>query len=153
MREYETIYLLKPDLPGDVAKGLQDRLTEIIKKQEGHVLVQTDWGKRKLAYQIQKFRHAQYQYLLFLDRGNAISEMERILKYDDRVLRFLTVKLKDKVDIAQRTAKPVEAPPPPDEVFSREPEEPRGRGPAPRGRHPDEGEADFGPERSLEENV
>ncbi len=152
MREYETIYLLKPDLPGDVAKVLQDRLTDIIMKQEGHVLAQTDWGKRKLAYQIQKFRHAQYQYLLYLDRGNAIAELERILKYDDRVLRFLTVKLKDKVDVAERTAKPVEAPPPPDEIHSREPEEPRGRGYGPRGRHPDDADVDLSGDRSIREN-
>lgn len=127
MREYETIFLLKPDLPLDVAKGLQDKITDIIKKTNGHVLAKADWGKRRLAYRIQKLKHAQYVYLLFLDEGASVAEIERILKLDDRVIRYLTVKLKDKVNVEDRLSKPVEAPLPPEEFHSHE-EEYRPRG-------------------------
>ena len=128
MREYETIYLIKPDLPLDIGKGLQDKLSEIVKKQQGHILSRADWGKRRLAYRIQKFRHAQYLYLQFLDPGPSIAEIERILKYDDRVLRYLTVKIKEKVNVEDRLAKPVEAPLPPEEFHAPEMEEGRGGG-------------------------
>jgi small subunit ribosomal protein S6 len=89
------------------------------------VLSRADWGKRRLAYRIQKLKHAQYLYIQYLDAGPSISEIERILKYDDRVIRFLTVKLKDKVNAEERLAKPIEAPLPPEEFHSHE-EEARG---------------------------
>jgi len=135
MREYETLYLLKPDLPLDIGKTLQDKLSEIVKKTQGHILSRADWGKRRLAYRIQKFRHAQYLYMQFLDAGQSVAEIERILKYDDRVLRYLTVKLKEKVNVEERLAKPVEAPPPPEEFHSPEMEEGRGGGRYDRPRH------------------
>jgi|GEM_PF-1614492 len=125
MREYETIYLLKPDLPAETSKMLLDKVVDIISKQNGHVLIKTDWGKRRLSYRIEKFNQAQYFYLLFLDAGQAVAEIERILKLDDRVLRFLTVKLKDKVNVEDRLSKPLPAPLPPEEPHSYQMEEPR----------------------------
>ena len=115
MREYETIYLLKPDLPQDQVKTLQGRLSEIVQKSGGHVLHHTDWGKRKLAYRVHKFKQGQYVYLQFLDNGPSVAEIERILKNDDKTLRFLTVKLHEMVDAQERLAKPSDAPPPPEE--------------------------------------
>lgn len=123
MREYETIYVLKPDLPADIVKVLQDKLVSILAKEKGQVLVHTDWGKRKLAYRVDKFRHGQYLYLLYLDSGVSITELERILKYDDKVLKFLTVRLNDDVNVQERLATPVVAPLPPEEIGSYQAEE------------------------------
>ncbi len=117
MREYETVYVLKPELTSDLTQGLQEKIADIIQKQEGKVLSQADWGKRKLAYRVQKFRHGQYFYLQFLDKGAAISEIERILKYDDKVLRFLTVKVQDEVNVEERLSKPIPTPPAPEEYY------------------------------------
>lgn len=127
MREYESIYVLKPDLPADGVKALQEKLAAIIEKQGGRVLVQTDWGKRKLAYHVDKFRFGQYIYLQYLDLGAAVAELERILKYDDKVLKFLTVRLADKVDVEKRLASPVVPPVAPEEVGSYESEDYGGR--------------------------
>lgn len=110
MREYETIYVLRPDLPADVSKDIQDKIDTIIQKHEGVLLVRSDWGKRKLAYPIDKLSQAQYFYFQYLAMGPLVDELERNLKYDDRVLRFLTVKLNDVVDVQARTAATVEAP-------------------------------------------
>lgn len=120
MREYETIYVLKPDLPGDQVKGLQEKLKEIITKAAGHILHHVDWGKRRLAYRVEKFQQAQYLYLQYLDRGVSVAEIERILKNDDRVLKFLTVKLEEKVNQEERLARAGEAPPVPEELFHEE---------------------------------
>jgi len=142
MREYEIIYLLKPDLPADATKALLEKVAEIVQKLKGHVLVKVDWGKRRLAYRIEKVKQAQYFYMLFLDEGTAVAEIERVLKYDDRVLRFLTVKLKDKVNVADRLAKPIPAPLPPEELHSYAMEEQRPMrpsGPRYRGGDSDEG--------------
>ena len=121
MREYETIYVLKPDLPGDQVKTIQEKLKDIIAKGSGHILHHVDWGKRRLAYRVEKFQQAQYLYLQYLDQGSSIAEIERILKYDDRVLKFLTVKVEEKVNKDERIAQAGEAPLPPEEVFHEEP--------------------------------
>ena len=118
MREYETIYVLKPDLPAEQFIKIKEKVEETLKKGEGHIISHTDWGKRRLAYQVDKFRFAQYIYLQYLDQGGSVSELERILKYDDSVLKFLTVKLNDKVVVEERLAKKQEPLPPPEEIMS-----------------------------------
>ncbi|MCE9625610.1 MAG: 30S ribosomal protein S6 [Deltaproteobacteria bacterium] len=121
MREYETIYVLKPDLPADQVKTIQEKLSDIITKAQGHLLHHVDWGKRRMAYQVEKFAQAQYLYLQYLDQGASVAELERILKYDDRVLKFLTVKLQEKVNKEDRLARGGEAPQAPEEAFHEEP--------------------------------
>jgi len=113
MHEYETIYLLKPDLPTSQVKTLKEKFAQIITKADGRILAHSDWGKRKLAYDVQKLRYGQYLYLQFLAEGELISELERILKYEDQVMKFLTVKLAHKVNVEKRLAaagKEVDAP-------------------------------------------
>jgi len=118
MREYETIYVLKPDLPSDQVSNLKDKVAKIITSSKGHILSHADWGKRRLAYDVQKFRYAQFIYFQYLSAGDQISELERILKYDDSVLKFLTVKLEDKVNIEERLAKPIDEPVVPEDIYS-----------------------------------
>ncbi len=126
MREYETIYVVKPDLPGDQIKSIQEKLKDIIGKASGHILHHVDWGKRRLAYRVEKFNQAQYLYLQYLDQGASVAEIERILKNDDRILKFLTVKVQEKVNKEDRIARTGEAPLPPEELFHEEPTYDRG---------------------------
>lgn len=121
MREYETIYVLKPDLPAEQVKVIKDKVQDIIEKAEGKVLHHVDWGKRRLAYKVEKFQQAQYLYLQYLDKGLSIAEIERILKNDDRILKFLTVLVEEKVDVAERVARAGEAPIAPEELVREEP--------------------------------
>lgn len=118
MREYETIYLLKPDIPAEQISSIKDKVSSTIQKGEGHILVHSEWGKRKLAYDVKKCRHAYYFFLQYLSPGPQVAELERILKYDDNVLKFLTVKVADLDDVQSRLATPVEPPPPPEELYS-----------------------------------
>lgn len=147
MREYETIYVLKPDLPGDQVKTIQEKLKDIIAKGNGHILHHVDWGKRRLAYRVEKFQQAQYLYLQYLDQGASIAEIERILKYDDRVLKFLTVKMDEKVNKEERLARVGEAPLPPEEAFHEEPVYDR----PPRERHGDRRHHDAAPDIAADE--
>lgn len=125
MREYETIYVLKPDLPADQVKVLKDKVQDIIEKAEGKVLHHVDWGKRRLAYRVEKFQQAQYLYLQYLDKGASVAEIERILKNDDRVLKFLSVQVEEKVDVQERLARAGEAPNAPEELVREEPSQDR----------------------------
>lgn len=148
MREYETVYLLKPDLPQDQISSVKDKYTKAISKAKGHLLSQGDWGKRKMAYNVKKIQHGHYIYLRYLGEEGLVSNLERLLRIEDNVLKFLTVKVAEDIDVKTRTkeAKKQEAPPPPEEVMRSAPVERgydrRGSGRGPRSR-------DFrGPERA-----
>jgi len=102
MREYEILYLLAPDLPQNKVEELNQKVSDLITKQGGQVLTLFNWGRRKLAYRVAKHDYGVYVYVNFLQSGSVIAELERILKYDDRVLKFMTVKLDEAVNVEER---------------------------------------------------
>ncbi len=102
MREYETLYLLSPDSPSEKAEEINKKLSDAIQNQGGHVLTTFNWGKRRLAYRVAKSFYGIYVYINYLGEHNLVSEIERILKYDDSILRFVTMKLEDAVNVEKR---------------------------------------------------
>ncbi len=97
MKEYETLYLLLPDLPAEKIEDLNRKLTEAIQAHSGQLLQSFNFGKRKLSYRVGKTTQGTYVHLHYVGKGNLVSEIERLLKYDDQVLKFITVKLADEV--------------------------------------------------------
>ena len=97
MREYELIYLIQPDSTPERQKEIHGRVDEIVAQQSGILLLRDDWGKRKLAYEIDKFQKAEYVLLSYLGEGKIVEEIERALRLDPDVLRFLTVKVSEEV--------------------------------------------------------
>ncbi len=97
MREYELIYLIQPDATPERQKEIHGRVDEIVAQQSGILLLRDDWGKRKLAYEIDKFQKAEYVLLSYLGEGKIVGEIERSLRLDPDILRFLTVKVSDEV--------------------------------------------------------
>src|SRR5262245_48957897 len=102
MKEYETLYLLSPDLPPEKTEEFSHKISELVKSHQGQVLTSFNWGKRRLAYRVGKSNQGVYIYLKYLGQGNLVAEVERVLKYDDNVLKFLTVKLDDEVNVDER---------------------------------------------------
>ena len=100
--EYETTYLIKPELPDDAVKAVLEKVTGIIENHSGSILLTDDWGKRKLAYPIQKHTRGHYFYVSYVSGPDLIAELERNLRIDDNLLRFLTVKVGDDVDVEAR---------------------------------------------------
>ena len=97
MREYELIYLIQPDATPERQKEIHGRVDEIVAQQSGVLLLRDDWGKRNLAYEIDKFQKAEYVLLSYLGDGKIVEEVERSLRLDPDILRFLTVKVSDEV--------------------------------------------------------
>ena len=106
--EYETIYVVKPELPEDALSALNEKIQGIISKNEGETLTFDDWGKRKLAYPIQKNSKGHYIYLNYVGPSSLVAELERHLRIEDNLLRFLTVKLGFDVDVEARRAQAYE---------------------------------------------
>ncbi len=98
MRKYETILIANADLRDDEQTALIARYSGIITGQKG-ILVKGDcWGKRKLAYVIKKQTRGIYVLYEYAGRSAVVNELERNLKIDDRVLKFMTILKEDGVD-------------------------------------------------------
>lgn len=100
-REYETIYVLRPDVPNEDAKKVSARVEELMTKGGGRLTLVETWGRRPLAYSVRKYRRGVYVYLRYLGGGELVSELERNFGMLDSVLKFQTVRLRDQVDVAE----------------------------------------------------
>ncbi|MCA9587655.1 MAG: 30S ribosomal protein S6 [Myxococcales bacterium] len=107
-REYETIYILKPDVDAESAEKVQSRVSEVIGRDAGKLVKVESWGRRKLAYPVQKNKKGVYMYVKYIGRGGLVAELERNLKLADAVLKFQTVKLDHDVDMEAVTVDPEE---------------------------------------------
>jgi len=101
LRRYETIFIMKADLQSDEMSNQIDRYSGIIKSLDGTVVKAENWGKRRLAYLIEKRREGVYIRIDFVARYTVVTEVERNFKIDDNVIRFQTVKLSDKVNMEE----------------------------------------------------
>ena len=98
MRRYELIFIVQPELSDEETKAVSDRYLQIITAQKGIIIKTEDWGKRRLAYDIKKQSRGTYVLVDFYGPGSMIREIERNLKIDDNILKFITVKTRDSFD-------------------------------------------------------
>jgi len=101
LRRYETIFIALADLSPEEMEGIIERYKTIITSQNGVVVRVDKWGKRKLAYPIQKRNDGNYILIDFVGEHEVLVEFERNLKYDENILRFQSVNLSDKVDMEE----------------------------------------------------
>lgn len=106
--EYETVVIFRPDLDDAVTKEHTEKLEAVIAENKGTMLLTDDWGKRKLAYEIENHQKGHYVLYNFLGNPTAIDEIERRIRINDSIIRFMTVKLEDNVDIPTRVASAAE---------------------------------------------
>lgn len=91
VREYETIYILKPTTDHQEAERVANRVSEVIDRQRGKLTKLDNWGRRKLAYPIQKSSKGIFVYLKYLGYNDLVAELERHLRMIDSVVRYQTV--------------------------------------------------------------
>lgn len=106
--EYETVVILRPDLDDADTKEHVEKLETIIADNSGKMLLKDEWGKRKLAYPIENHLKGHYVLFNFLGPASAIDEIERKIRINDRIIRFMTIKLEDNVDIPAKLANAAE---------------------------------------------
>ena len=97
--QYETVFIMTPVLSEEQMGETVKKYKKILTDGGTEIVTEENWGLRKLAYPIQKKSTGFYYSVEFKGPGKVISEMEVIFKRDERILRFLTVKL-DKHAIA-----------------------------------------------------
>jgi len=95
MRRYETIAILKPSLGEAENQAIIDRTVGTIEEFGGSIVKIDKWGLRKTAYPIDKETQGYYVYLQYAGLPAGVLEMERVFRIDEKVMKFLTVKLQD----------------------------------------------------------
>lgn len=104
MREYETIYILRPDSSTDAIAQVNQKIRGIIEAGGGRLLKVDNWGKRKLAYEVKKQLKGIYLFFSYLGSAGLVEEVERNLRLTDAVIRYYSVKISENVDAAGRTS-------------------------------------------------
>ena len=109
MRHYETIYIINPELSEEDYKAEVAKFDDLTEKSKGVIIKTREWGKQRLAYDIRKFDKGSYVYMEYCANAGLTAELERALKLDDKILKYQTVKLADKVDPEELLLKEKEA--------------------------------------------
>jgi small subunit ribosomal protein S6 len=116
MRRYESLWVVNGDLPDEEVKSAIDKFSKIISSQGGTLVGLDEWGRRKLAYKIQGTIRGYYVLADFAGTSETVKELERNYRIDDRIIRYLTTKKSDKVNLevlqAEIAAKAKAAAPP-----------------------------------------
>ncbi|MBK8172249.1 MAG: 30S ribosomal protein S6 [Sandaracinaceae bacterium] len=94
-REYETIYIMRPSVDPDDADKIATRMTEVVDRLKGKMIKVDNWGKRKLAYPINKATRGVFVYFKYIGFGDMVAEIERNLRMQDTVVRFQTIMTND----------------------------------------------------------
>ncbi len=95
MNTYESIFILRSTLNDEDVQKTVTKMEGVV-KQGGELVATENWGKKRLAYEVEKEKKGIYILLRFLGTGNLTSELERNYRIDDNVIKFLTVKLDKK---------------------------------------------------------
>jgi small subunit ribosomal protein S6 len=110
MRKYETIFILDPDLEDEQTQSAVEKVKGIITQSNGEVIKVEDWGKRKLAYQVKKKAKGHYILIHLSGSPTLLAELERNFRVMDAVIKFQTVRLDERQEIASKTFLPEEPP-------------------------------------------
>jgi small subunit ribosomal protein S6 len=105
MRIYEELYIAKPDATDEDLDALNGQLEAVIKQSGGKVDKLDKWGVRKLAYRVKKQAEGFYVLLSFHAGANTVKELERRLRVSDLVLKFLTVRMDEKLKWLEKRQK------------------------------------------------
>ena len=95
MSFYENVFIARQDLTPNKVTELADKFAAVIEQNGGKVTKREDWGLRTLAYKIQKNRKGYYTLFNIDAPAAAVVEMERLMRIDENLLRFLTVKVEE----------------------------------------------------------
>ena len=110
MREYETTFIVQPEISDEGSLAILSKLDGVLEAGGATRLMCEDHGKRKLAYEVRKFHKGHVYTLMFLDEGAIVPDLERTLRLEESVLRFLTIQAElEVVDVEARKTSAAEA--------------------------------------------
>lgn len=96
MKAYELLLMIKPSVDDEARTALVERVTTLASNNGGEIDNVDDWGKRKLAYEIDHLTEAYYVLIEFHNNPSEIAEIDRVLRITDAVIRSMIVSRDDK---------------------------------------------------------
>ncbi|MDM5231104.1 MULTISPECIES: 30S ribosomal protein S6 [Lysinibacillus] len=96
MRKYELMYIVRPNIEDEAKKALVERFNEILTSNGAEVIESKEWGKRRLAYEIQDFREGYYQIVKVNAPSEAINEYTRLANISEDIIRHIAVREEEK---------------------------------------------------------
>jgi small subunit ribosomal protein S6 len=105
MRVYEELFIVRPDAPEEEIDPLIEQLRQVITQEGGTLDKVEKWGVRKLAYRVAKYNDGQYILLQFSAKPETVKEVERRLRVADLVLKFLTVRIDERMKWLEKRRK------------------------------------------------
>ncbi|HEX4749716.1 MAG TPA: 30S ribosomal protein S6 [Bryobacteraceae bacterium] len=105
MRIYEELFVVRPDATDEEVDPLLEQLKGVITHAGGTLDKTEKWGVRKLAYRVLKYNEGQYILFVFSARPETVKEIERRLRVADLVLKFLTVRIDEKLKRIEKRRK------------------------------------------------
>jgi small subunit ribosomal protein S6 len=101
-RKYEVGFVINPEASEEEVKKIIDSVVEIIKNADGNIENVDEWGRRKLAYPVQKHKEGIYVFINANMKGSTFVAIERRLKLTEKVMRFIVLRMDDKMKKANR---------------------------------------------------
>lgn len=101
-RVYEVMYIADPATDGETLEQLNKEIGDLIEKEGGSIVNFEDMGKRQLAYRINKFTEGHYCLFEIEGSGKEIAELERRMRVNDRIVRYLTVRVDEERKAAEK---------------------------------------------------
>ena len=92
MRKYEFMYIIRPTVDDEAKKAVIDRFNNVLTSNGAEITGTKDWGKRRLAYEINDFREGFYQIVNVQSDAAAVQEFDRLAKISDDIIRHIVVK-------------------------------------------------------------
>lgn len=102
MRRYELMLILRPDIADDRSQAIIDRTTRQITGSGGQIVKVAPWGRRRLAYPIDRQREGSYHIVIFEAPAESIAELERSLLITEELLRHLVTRVERPVKAGRR---------------------------------------------------
>lgn len=96
MRNYECMYILKPDMEEEATQQAIDRYSAIVTDGQGELVSIDKWGKRRLAYEIQDIPEGFYVLMNFKSEPAVVKELDRVMKISENMLRFMIINQDEK---------------------------------------------------------
>ena len=96
---YESIFIINANLSDEETANVIKKMQDVVAKQGGEMTKFEDWGKKKLAYEINKQKRGHYAFFQFKAAPTAVAELERTYKMTDSVIKFLTIKLEKELRV------------------------------------------------------
>jgi len=93
MRKYEVMYIIRPNIEDEAKKALVERFNTILTDNGAESAETKDWGKRRLAYEINDFRDGYYQLVNVTANADAVEEFSRLAKISEDIIRHLVIKV------------------------------------------------------------